>query len=697
MAYRLSPTGVTIDGNTQLVINKNPGVADMTGYILRTDASGVASWASPASLGIGGGGGAPGTSGTSGQAGTSGTSGFVGTSGTSGISGASGQSSTSGTSGTSGQAGTSGTSGIPTGGSANQILYKLDSTNYNASWTNQGGGSLPYFINEARCIYVDPVYGNDGFGESPLFITADYTSYPLNGRNKYDRSKPYKNFNIAATVAVDGDCIVLFPGTHSSTPSLTLPGGAGYFMVYAMLGAVLTNPLETPAGQNKPVHLWKFFGFARFYNCPALKINRSGEGINYTSGGTYNIDMEFDRIENTTGADIRAMVFEDYNGNHTLNIRCSKIVSGQGIHFYSYNGNGVDLTRDESVGATYSVTINISTEFYTTQGYNLALFGWDLAPVPLRGRARAPMQGHILVDCPLIETGGNLPILRTSLTATASATASFKMDINSSYIKMGYTYSSTSSWPDDSNETIKSVIEFEGGDNINIRGEIIAGSNSVVKIRNTVYGWNGDQATGEYENGGAGNAGAPVPHYGTLTLTGNIYSDIEIVKMGHLINTGKGGGNGWQSVIIKDSYVRSRGLGSSKSLFARGAQWDPLAGGSPGKLHVINSTLHNVNLIPYPDSSGSSIILDRLSPDVGDNNNFTLYNCIALIEGSIEGGPLGKLAITTQASKLITVHNTITRQPLGTGVTDVISPTGVFEHNDLRIPRPNLLSHNPDY
>jgi hypothetical protein len=78
----------------------------------------------------------------SGTSGTSGTSGLSGTSGTSGIAGTSGTSGIEGTSGTSGLAGTSGTSGysIPTGGTAGQVLSKIDGTDYNVEWVDMTGG-----------------------------------------------------------------------------------------------------------------------------------------------------------------------------------------------------------------------------------------------------------------------------------------------------------------------------------------------------------------------------------------------------------------------------------------------------------------------------------------------------------------------------------------------------------------------------
>jgi hypothetical protein len=60
--------------------------------------------------------------------------------GTGGIAyGTSGTSGSSGSSGSSGATGTAG-AGVPTGGTAGQVLAKVDGTNYNTQWVNQSGG-----------------------------------------------------------------------------------------------------------------------------------------------------------------------------------------------------------------------------------------------------------------------------------------------------------------------------------------------------------------------------------------------------------------------------------------------------------------------------------------------------------------------------------------------------------------------------
>ena len=88
-----------------------------------------------------------GTDGSSGSSGTSGvgTDGSSGSSGTSGIDGSSGSSGTSGTDGSSGSSGTSG-QGVPAGGSTDQVLAKINGTDYNTQWVDaaSGGGGASY-------------------------------------------------------------------------------------------------------------------------------------------------------------------------------------------------------------------------------------------------------------------------------------------------------------------------------------------------------------------------------------------------------------------------------------------------------------------------------------------------------------------------------------------------------------------------
>jgi hypothetical protein len=85
--------------------------------------------------------GATGSTGIAGTNGTIGATGLTGLTGTAGTNGAIGAAGLDGATGSTGIAGTNG-QGLLTGGTANQVLAKIDGTDYNTQWvTPSGGGS----------------------------------------------------------------------------------------------------------------------------------------------------------------------------------------------------------------------------------------------------------------------------------------------------------------------------------------------------------------------------------------------------------------------------------------------------------------------------------------------------------------------------------------------------------------------------
>ena len=136
-----SGSGVQVDasGSDGVVVRIDGGGGGGSGTSGSSGSSGTSG--SSGSSGTSGSSGSSGTSGSSGN-GTSGSSGSSGTSGSSGNAGTSGSSGSSGTSGSSGSSGTSGSSGqgVPTGGTAAQVLAKVDGTDYNTEWVDQSGG-----------------------------------------------------------------------------------------------------------------------------------------------------------------------------------------------------------------------------------------------------------------------------------------------------------------------------------------------------------------------------------------------------------------------------------------------------------------------------------------------------------------------------------------------------------------------------
>lgn len=77
--------------------------------------------------------GATGATGTTGPQGATGTTGATGPQGPTGATGATGPQGATGSTGATGQ-------GVPAGGIANQVLSKIDSTNYNTQWVTPGSG-----------------------------------------------------------------------------------------------------------------------------------------------------------------------------------------------------------------------------------------------------------------------------------------------------------------------------------------------------------------------------------------------------------------------------------------------------------------------------------------------------------------------------------------------------------------------------
>ena len=81
--------------------------------------------------------GLTGATGANGATGPQGIQGEVGSQGPIGLTGATGPQGIAGTNGTNGQ-------GVPTGGTANQVLAKIDGTNYNTQWITPSAGTSAY-------------------------------------------------------------------------------------------------------------------------------------------------------------------------------------------------------------------------------------------------------------------------------------------------------------------------------------------------------------------------------------------------------------------------------------------------------------------------------------------------------------------------------------------------------------------------
>jgi len=110
--------------------------------------------------------GPQGIQGATGATGSQGIQGIQGVQGEQGVQGATGAAGTNGTNGTNGVDGADGV-GVPAGGTAGQVLAKINSTDYNTQWVDQSGGgsSIQTYIqttqpSDAQYVWWDTSGGN---------------------------------------------------------------------------------------------------------------------------------------------------------------------------------------------------------------------------------------------------------------------------------------------------------------------------------------------------------------------------------------------------------------------------------------------------------------------------------------------------------------------------------------------------------
>ncbi|MDJ0367902.1 hypothetical protein QMK33_22395 [Hymenobacter sp. H14-R3] len=165
-----------------------------------------------------------GDTGTAGPKGDAGTAGAKGDTGAAGGQGPKGDNGVAGPKGDTGAAGSNG-QGVPTGGTAGQVLSKIDGTNYNTQWTTPTGGG--------------------GSGTTQLIATKTSGSQVLplsNGTNTGD-AIAFDNSTVSPTAGV---------GSYNTSTGVYTVGtsGAGTYLVQARAIA-LDNP--TP---NSTVGSW---------------------------------------------------------------------------------------------------------------------------------------------------------------------------------------------------------------------------------------------------------------------------------------------------------------------------------------------------------------------------------------------------------------------------------------------------------
>lgn len=345
-----------------------------------------------------------------------------------------------------------------------------------------------------------------------------------------------------------------------------------------------------------------------------------------SSGATHDIYFEFDRTSGLCGTGLECLDLTATMLKLTFN--CNYLTASRPLVF-----------DNNATGATYDVVVNVSQKIL---GYG------DKTIFLPSSFAAGNLYGSIVINANVIEHTSSATY-RQVLWMGPSNTNNFEMHINAKLIK-----ATSTTFNDLGDSNFSAVLIFLAGDNVNINANIDAGE--IPCIIN-------------HSNGGTYAVG-------NMTITGNLYSKREIVQQySKLAN-----GNGWHDVTIKNGFIHSKGLGLSNSMFHRQNNWSYGIGGIPGNTRLVNCVIYNANT----NASATATIVKDDAPDVGKNNNFQLYNCLAFVETA------GFLATSVQATKYISAHNVRTNRALGSTVLDGFSPSGVIVDANLTIPKTNI-------
>ncbi len=165
--------------------------------------------------------GADGADGAQGPAGPQGATGATGPQGPTGATGPAGADGADGAQGPQGPAGAAGADGadgadgaagqgVPTGGSANQVLAKVDGTDYNTQWVNQSGGGGSSL---STAVYTGPTTSTVSATSATYVTVPVSTSYGT-------PASIYSNSNGVVTLGAAGTylcmCTVVITGTTSN-------------------------------------------------------------------------------------------------------------------------------------------------------------------------------------------------------------------------------------------------------------------------------------------------------------------------------------------------------------------------------------------------------------------------------------------------------------------------------------------------
>jgi hypothetical protein len=287
-----------------------------------------------------------------------------------GVPGATGATGATGAQGPQGDPG----EGVPVGGSAGQVLAKIDGTNYNTEWVNVEGDYLPLaggaMDANASITIADTSTGTDsevagwGLGVQQSDDHTKGTTVEFDGLNVYDGASQMQ-------VTPTG---ITFPDATTQTTAATTPDLSGYLTKSGNLSGLAnvttarTNlslgstsnvsfrSVNMSTGAANPSETYTYFNTTAVNNAPALSLfnasyDDSGSGTFVTSSESFTLNK----------AGLSFLNFPTYDGYNP-----SSPLSGGELNYTA--STGVLSIRNFDVGTSTDNTINISPTAITIAG-----------------------------------------------------------------------------------------------------------------------------------------------------------------------------------------------------------------------------------------------------------------------------------------------------------------------------------------
>lgn len=256
--------------------------------------------------------GEQGPQGIQGIQGVQGPTGPAGETGPQGPAGPTGETGATGATGPQGPAGPAGP-GVPTGGTAGQVLAKVDSTDYNTQWVNQSGGGSSYptikkvynsSVYRDVLMFIDIMWSNTTPPAETMASWLTFTfekTYPTDPNSAdytlevtNERSNPKVGFDFY--IAFSGDQISMISGSGGGI--IVDADTPGYIHVIDMMASFNPNETKTYTIQIYPTGAVTFnFDTTQSYNImPILTVpsnGQQGNTLKKTGYGPYDYDWQF--------------------------------------------------------------------------------------------------------------------------------------------------------------------------------------------------------------------------------------------------------------------------------------------------------------------------------------------------------------------------------------------------------------------